>query len=152
MLGWVLAAVLAFMGLIELFAGLTLRQEGRARQATIIMGAVGLILGVVALILLATDSASMESTTLVVGIGAVIFGLIGIYRFFVRRSVQIGTGRTVMPVFLLIIGVLELLAAFEIGDMGTYVKIVGILLVVAGVAMIGWAFMRRRARASVARR
>ena len=139
---WVFALALAVLGIIELVAALRMREAGGARRATLLQGVVGLVLGV--LILFAGGALSGDTGRIILGLGAVAFGLLGVWRYVAQRASHPPRNEILLSLFFLVIGVLVFLAGIGVGDVVTYVRIVSILLVVCAVVLIVWAIQIRR--------
>jgi uncharacterized membrane protein HdeD (DUF308 family) len=143
-LGWALILTLAVIGLLELIAALRMHEAGRARQATLIQGLVGLVIGGLLVVLDLTNVLDLGGGLIVLGLGLLVFGLLGLYRYLAHRESHLPSGGWVLAVVLIVAGVLVLLAEAGVGHGTTYVRIVSILLIVCGVALLSSAFVIRR--------
>jgi uncharacterized membrane protein HdeD (DUF308 family) len=148
MLGVVLAATLAIMGLLELIAGLRSREaEGKVARWTTFQGAVGLVVGVVVFALLAADSITADTGRIILGIGCLVFGLLGVVRYFMQLARKLPRSGVIMGLFFLVVGVFLLLAVAGVDTLDTSLTVISIILVVCGVLLAGWGillFRRRR--------
>jgi hypothetical protein len=77
-------------------------------------------------------------------LGAVIFGLLGVWRYLAPRAGHPPRSEILVSLFFLVIGVLVFLAGIGVGDVVTYVRIVSILLVTCAVVLIVWAILMQR--------
>jgi uncharacterized membrane protein HdeD (DUF308 family) len=153
LLGVVLSATLAVMGLLELISGLRSREiEGKVARWTVFQGAVGLVVGAVVFGLLVGDSLSSGAGRTILGIGCLVFGLLGIYRYFLQRHRKLPRSGIIMGLFFFVVGLFLVLAVAGIDTVDTSLLVISIVLVVGGVALIGWGawLFRRRRRLAAA--
>lgn len=107
---------------------------------------VGLVVIVATLFAASTDAVT-AAMAVVVGIGFIVFGLTGIGASFIRRRVDAGLPLAALVIngLLLLAGLVLLIAgAAGASTVGSIFKLLGIVLIVAGLGLGGYAYLLRQ--------
>lgn len=146
-LGWILALTLVASGALSLYLSLQASGKTPARQWTLIHGIVGVAAGGLVILLQLLDVLSANTAATILGLGALAYGAIGAYFYFDKSLAPLRRLSVVGTVFFLVTGLLLLLQVFGLGTFVTTVQILTFAVLIAGIALIFWAFILRNSGA-----
>jgi uncharacterized membrane protein HdeD (DUF308 family) len=143
-IGWMIGLILLISGLLSLFASLRLREAGPRKKWRQIQGIVGIVSGLVVIILLLLDVFLKDFGLILLGVGCLVYGGVGVYIIVNKDVVGLRHGPILSTLLYLLLGILVLLQAFNIGALETTISIINLIILVAGFALILWAFILKR--------
>jgi hypothetical protein len=142
-LGWVLALSLVASGALSVYLSLKTTAKTPARQYTLIHGVVGLAAGALVILLQLLGSLSGQTAAVVLGLGALIYGGMGLYPLIDKNLVPLRRISLIGAIFFVVVGVLLTLQALGMGTFVTTVQILNLLIMAAGIALIFYGFILR---------
>lgn len=143
-IGWMIGLILLTSGLLSLFASFRLREAGPRKKWQQIQGIVGIVSGLVVIIMLLLDVFLKDLGLILLGVGCLAYGGVGVYMIINKEILGLRRGPILSTLLYLLLGVLVLLQAFEVGTLKTTIDIINAIILVAGFALILWAFILKR--------
>jgi uncharacterized membrane protein HdeD (DUF308 family) len=146
-LGVVLAIYLLVAGVIAAMRGQRIKQAGGS-SLTLIRGLVGLIPGAIVLFMALFRVGSPEFAYLIISLALIVFGALGLWLSLVRRAgCLIAWGPLIVNGLIMLLGVIILLSRTQNWPV---LQITGWILLVGGVLILIWTFLKRDTKEEVA--
>lgn len=142
-IGWIIALSLIVSGGLSLFIGFRHTEKDDVRLWTMIHGGVGLAAGLIVVVLLLMNVFLASSGLIVLGLGCLAYAGVGVYMLIDKKLASLRRISFFGTIFYLAIGVLLLLQAFGVGALVTTLQWIKLIVIIAGVALILWAFILR---------
>jgi len=146
-IAWVIALILTISGFLNLYASLGIKDK-RRKQLAMIHGLVGLITGLVIIIFLLFNLFVDQVGMTILGLGCLAYGGLGLYLIYSRALTSRRWLMFIAPILFLVIGVLLLLQAFGIGTLAQTIQVINLIILLAGIVLLIWAFILRRESSS----
>jgi len=143
-IGWMIGSIILISGLLSLFASLRLPSATPRKKWTRIHGIVGIVTGLVVIVLLLLDVFLKDLGLILLGVGCLVYGGVGVYMIINKDDDGLKWGPILSTLLYLLLGVFVLFQAFNIGALKTTIDIINMIILVAGFALILWAFVLKR--------
>lgn len=147
-IGWAIALALLASGGLSLYLSLRAPQNSPARQWTLIHGAVGVAAGALAILLQLLNALSVQMATIILGVGCLAYGLIGLYMLIDKNLVALRRVSWLGTLLFTSVGTLLVFQALGLGTFATVVQFINLIIVIAGLALLVWAFVLKNSEAA----
>jgi uncharacterized membrane protein HdeD (DUF308 family) len=143
LLGWVIALSLGASGGLRVYLAYQMKGDERARLWTLIHGAIGLIAAILVVFILILGVYLQSLGLTILGLGCLGYGAVGLYMMLSKSSYSLRSMELIGTIFYLVIGALMLLQVLGVGTLVTMIHWVNLIILVAGVVLVIWAFILR---------
>ena len=143
LLGWVIALSLGISGGLRVYLAYQMKGDEKARLWTLIHGAIGLIAAILVVFILFLGVYLQSLGLTILGLGCLGYGAVGLYMLLSKSSYNLRRVELIGTIFYLVIGALMLLQVLGVGTLVTMIHWINLLILVAGVVLVLWAFILR---------
>ena len=146
-LAWVIALILTVSGLLNLYAAIG-AGKSQNKQWAMIHALVGLITGLIIIVFLLFSLFLDEVGMTILGLGCLVYGGLGVYLTFNKTLASHRWLALLLPIFFVVIGALLLLQAIGVGTLAQTIQVINLIILLAGIVLLIWAFILRRESSS----
>ena len=146
LLGWIIALCLGISGGLRVYLAYKMKGDEKARLWTLIHGAIGLIAAVLVVFILVLGVYLQSLGLTILGLGCLGYGAVGLYMMLSKSSFSLRRVELIGTIFYLVIGGLILLQVLGVSTLVTMIHWINLIILVAGVALVIWAFILRNDR------
>ncbi len=143
LLGWVIALSLGISGGLRVYLAYQMKGDEKARLWTLIHGAIGLIAAILVVFILFLGVYLQSLGLTILGLGCLGYGAVGLYMLLSKSSYNLRRVELIGTIFYLVIGALMLLQVLGVGTLVTMIHWINLIILVAGVVLVLWAFILR---------
>ena len=146
LLGWIIALSLGASGGLRVYLAYQMKGDEKARLWTLIHGVIGLIAAILVVFILILGVHLQSLGLTILGLGCLGYGAVGLYMMLNKNSFTLRRFELIGTIFYLVIGALILLQVLGVGTLVTMIHWINLIILVAGVALVIWAFILRNDR------
>jgi len=143
LLGWIIALSLGASGGLRVYLAYQMKGDEKARLWTLIHGVIGLIAAILVVFILILGVHLQSLGLTILGLGCLGYGAVGLYMMLNKNSFTLRRFELIGTIFYLVIGALILLQVLGVGTLVTMIHWINLIIMVAGVVLIIWAFILR---------
>ncbi len=143
LLGWIIALSLGASGGLRVYLAYQMKGDEKARLWILIHGAIGLIAAILVVFILILGVYLQSLGLTILGLGCLGYGAVGLYMMLSKSSFTLRRVELIGTIFYLVIGALMLLQVLGVGTLVAMIYWINLIIMVAGVVLIIWAFILR---------
>jgi len=143
LLGWIIALSLGASSGLRVYLAYKIKGDEKARLWILIHGAIGLIAAILVVFILILGVYLQSLGLTILGLGCLGYGAVGLYIMLSKSSFTLRRVELIGTIFYLVIGALMLLQVLGVGTLVAMIYWINLIIMVAGVVLIIWAFILR---------